>query len=110
MVRLSKHEVINLIRCFIMTGRLVSTSERLKAVKTDIERILNRIKNIKIDKPQETIRLLRSKLKCGQRFAVLIGYLFSKIKSTNGGYTKLIRLWRRDGDGAVTSILIPSNH
>ncbi|PIM96151.1 50S ribosomal subunit protein L17 [Candidatus Hodgkinia cicadicola] len=108
MVRLSKHEVINLIRCFIMTGRLVSTSERLKAVKTNIERILNRIKNIKTDKPQETIRLLRSKLKCGQRFAVLIGYLFSKIN--NGGYTKLIRLWRRDGDGAVTSILIPSNH
>ncbi|WP_192573191.1 hypothetical protein [Candidatus Hodgkinia cicadicola] len=51
---------------------------------------------------------MRSKLKCGQRFAVLIGYLFSKIN--NGGYTKLIRLWRRDGDGAVTSILIPSNH
>ncbi|PIM96818.1 50S ribosomal subunit protein L17 [Candidatus Hodgkinia cicadicola] len=110
MVKLLKYEVINLIRCFTMTGRLVSTSERLKAVKPNIERILNRIKAAKIDKPQEIIRLLRSKLKCSHGFAVLIRYLFSRIKSTNGGYTKLIRLWKRDGDGAFTSILIPSKH
>lgn len=92
MTELSKHEIINLIRSFIRMGKLISTSEKLKIIQTNIEKILNRIKIIKIDKPQGSIRLLRSKLKCSQRFAILMEYLFHKIKSTNGGYTKLIRL------------------
>ncbi|WP_192573143.1 hypothetical protein [Candidatus Hodgkinia cicadicola] len=64
-----------------MTGRLFSTKERLKVIKTNIERILNRVKTIKIDKLlKELSRLLGSKLKCGQRFVMLIGYLASKTK------------------------------
>ncbi len=59
-----------------MIGESASISEGLKVIKTNIERDINKIKTTKIDKLQETIRLLRSELKCDQGFTVLIGYLF----------------------------------
>ncbi len=56
-----------------------------------------------------TIRLIRSKLKCNRNIAFSIIDLSVKFKNISSGYTKILRLGKRRGDGAHLSVLLPSN-
>ncbi|PIM95442.1 50S ribosomal subunit protein L17 [Candidatus Hodgkinia cicadicola] len=105
---LLRHGITNLTRDFIKNRRTISTIRWLRHVQVNVERIIKIVKSINKDNLQKSIRLLRSRLRCNSSFALQTVYLLARIKPMNGGWTKIIKLWRRDGDNAFMSALILS--
>ncbi|PIM96214.1 50S ribosomal subunit protein L17 [Candidatus Hodgkinia cicadicola] len=102
---MSQHNIVNLTRDFIRNQRTTSSLGRLRRIQLNVERIIRIVRGITAGNLQENIKLLRLKLKCSRNFVFLTIYLLKGLRSINGGWTKIERLWRRDGDNTFMSVL-----
>ncbi|AUG91526.1 50S ribosomal subunit protein L17 [Candidatus Hodgkinia cicadicola] len=101
------HISLALIKSFILHARVISITQRLKKVKPKLEAFISLAKRNNNNR-SKSVRLVRAKLRCGAEFAaraLLVARLYSKI---NSGYTRLLKLGKRRGDGAHMSIMLPS--
>ncbi|ATW06161.1 50S ribosomal subunit protein L17 [Candidatus Hodgkinia cicadicola] len=105
------HISLALIKSFILHARVISITQRLKKVKPKLEAFIslaNRSGGSDSNGRSRSIRLVRARLRCGSEFAaraLLAAKLYGRI---NGGYTRLLKLGKRRGDGAHMSIMLPS--
>ncbi|AIC63835.1 putative 50S ribosomal subunit protein L17 [Candidatus Hodgkinia cicadicola] len=100
------HVSLALIKSFILHARVISLTRRLKKVKPKLEAFISLAK--RNNSRFRSVRLVRAKLRCGPEFAaraLLVARLYGKIDS---GYTRLLKLGKRRGDGAHMSIMLPS--
>ncbi|XXM93286.1 MAG: L17 family ribosomal protein [Candidatus Hodgkinia cicadicola] len=97
-----------LIKAFVVYNRVVSITQRLKRAKPKLEALISLAK--RNDNRSNLIRLVRARLKCSAEFAtrvLLMAKLYSKVSS---GFTRLLKLGKRRGDGAHMSLMLPSVH
>ncbi|AUG34179.1 50S ribosomal subunit protein L17 [Candidatus Hodgkinia cicadicola] len=101
------HVSLALIKSFILHARVLSITPRLKKVKPKLEAFISLAKRNNSNRSR-SIRLVRAKLRCGSEFAaraLLAAKLYGK---TSSGYTRLLKLGKRRGDGAHMSLMLPS--
>ena len=91
----------NLSRSLILHGSMTTTLGKAKAMQGFVEKLVTKAKNNDLT----SRRLLLSKIndvKSVDKLLTEIGPLF---KSTNGGYTRIIKLVSRAGDNASQAII-----
>ncbi|AUG91400.1 50S ribosomal subunit protein L17 [Candidatus Hodgkinia cicadicola] len=89
------HISLALTKSFILHARVISITQRLKKIKPKLEAFISLAKRNNNNRPR-LVRLAR---------ALLVARLYSKV---NSGYTRLLKLGKRRGDGAHMSIMLAS--
>ncbi|XXN13754.1 MAG: L17 family ribosomal protein [Candidatus Hodgkinia cicadicola] len=101
-----KNTDLAIIKSFIIYGRVVSITQRLKDAKPKLEALISLAK--RNNERYRLIRLVRARLRCTSEFAARVLLMAKLCGSANGGYVKLLKLGKRRGDGAHMSIMISS--
>jgi large subunit ribosomal protein L17 len=87
----------SLIKALILNGKISTTKAKAKAVQNRIDKLVSKVKKDSISARREIAKTIGNDRK-------MIEYLFGKIgpafKQRKGGYTRIIFLPRRQGDGA----------
>ncbi len=91
----------NLIVSFLQNERIKTTITKAKELRRRSERIITRAK----DPTLHNKRIVLSKIKDRDMVAKLFDDIAPRYKNVNGGYTRIIRIGRRQGDGAELSYL-----
>ena len=91
----------NLIVSFLKNERIKTTITKAKELRRRSERIITRAK----DPTLHNKRIVLSKIKDRDMVAKLFDDIAPRYKNVNGGYTRIIRIGRRQGDGAELSYL-----
>lgn len=81
--------------------RITTTAAKAKALRTFVEPLLNRAKEDSTHNRREVFRRLQDK----QAVTELFGDVASKIGDRPGGYTRVVKLGQRAGDGAEMAII-----
>ena len=91
----------NLAVALIMTGRITTTVAKSKALRPVVEKLITLGKNQEINARRQAAAILRDK--------AAVKKLFSEVSpqfdQRNGGYTRIIRIEERPGDGAPMAII-----
>ncbi len=100
------HVSLALIKSFILHNRVVSITRRLKKAKPKLEALISlaRRHNARF----RSIRLVRAELRCTAEFAARVLLAAKLYNGVGSGYTKLLKLGKRRGDGAHMSVMLPS--
>ncbi len=106
MFKLSSHKITGLINSFIIDGRVISTNAKLKLIKPKVDKLICLAKKL-TSEPTKLSKLLKPIINCNDHIIRLLMTSTFNLKSVEGSYTKIIKLWRRKGDGAHISILAP---
>jgi large subunit ribosomal protein L17 len=85
----------SLIGSLFINGSIETTESKAKAVKGLVDKIITQAKS------KETQRLIRTFLVNRQIEEKLIKEIAPALKTRNSGYTSVIRLGQRSGDGAM---------
>lgn len=80
----------------ILYEKVVTTEAKAKAIKPVVEKIITRAKVKSVHNKQQISRVLKDK-KAVQKTLDVLG---PKYKSRKGGYTRIIKIGPRKGDGA----------
>ncbi len=91
----------NMMVAFFQQETLKTTTAKAKELKRLSEKVITRAK----ENTLHNKRVVLSKLKNRDIVAKLFDEIAPKYKDVNGGYTRIIRLGRRLGDGAELSIV-----
>ena len=91
----------SLLRAIIINERITTTTRKAKALSSRADKLITLAKTNSLSSRRLSYRLLESH-KLVQRLFNVIGPRF---KDINGGYTRVIKLKTRKGDGAHLSIL-----
>ena len=91
----------NMMASLFINERVTTTQTRAKALKRTAERVLTCAKQGDLHARRQVLRVIADK----QVVAKLFDELGPRYKSRNGGYTRLIKLGPRRGDGALMSIV-----
>jgi large subunit ribosomal protein L17 len=91
----------SLLRAIIINERITTTTRKAKALSSRTDKLISLAKTNSLSSRRLSYRLLESH-KLVQRLFEVIGPRF---KNINGGYTRVIKLKSRKGDGAPLSIL-----
>ncbi|PJE50962.1 MAG: 50S ribosomal protein L17 [Candidatus Yanofskybacteria bacterium CG10_big_fil_rev_8_21_14_0_10_36_16] len=90
----------NLAMSFILSGKITSTEVKLKSLKPFVEKMVTKAKNENLAKRRALIEI------AGKKAAdKLIDEIAPKFSEREGGYTRIVKLPRREGDGAKMAIL-----
>ena len=102
--RTSSHRkalLINLAISFVKYERIKTTLPKAKELRPFVEKLITIGKNDSLSSRRKAYSILKDK--------VLVKKLFSdiseRVKSRNGGYTRIMRFGFRTGDGAPMSII-----
>ena len=91
----------NMMASLFINERITTTQTRAKELKRTAERLLTCAKKGDLHARRQVLRVIADK----QVVAKLFDELGPRYKSRNGGYTRLIKLGPRRGDGAFMSIV-----
>ena len=91
----------NMMTSLFINERVTTTQTRAKELKRTAERVLTCAKKGDLHARRQVLRVIADK----QVVAKLFDELGPRYKSRNGGYTRLIKLGPRRGDGAFMSIV-----
>ena len=91
----------NMMISLFINERVTTTQTRAKELKRTAERVLTCAKKGDLHARRQVLRVIADK----QVVAKLFDELGPRYKSRNGGYTRLIKLGPRRGDGAFMSIV-----
>jgi large subunit ribosomal protein L17 len=91
----------SLISALILQERIQTTSEKAKAIKADVDKIINRAKR---GNERLAIQLLQRSLGI-QAMTKVIKDLAPRLKGRTSGYTRIIKLGRRFSDNASMVIM-----
>jgi large subunit ribosomal protein L17 len=91
----------NLMVSFFLNERIKTTTPKAKELRRRSERIITRAKEPTLHNK----RIVLSKIKDRDAVVKLFDDIAPRYKNVNGGYTRIIRLGRRQGDGADLSFL-----
>ncbi len=91
----------NMMASLFINERITTTQTRAKELKRTAERVLTCAKKGDLHARRQVLRVIADK----QVVAKLFDELGPRYKSRNGGYTRLIKLGPRRGDGAFMSIV-----
>ncbi len=91
----------NMMASLFINERITTTQARAKELKRTAERMLTCAKKGDLHARRQVLRVIADK----QVVAKLFDELGPRYKSRNGGYTRLIKLGPRRGDGAFMSIV-----
>ncbi|MDE2732858.1 MAG: 50S ribosomal protein L17 [Gemmatimonadota bacterium] len=91
----------NMMASLFINERVTTTQTRAKELKRTAERVLTCAKKGDLHARRQVLRLIADK----QVVAKLFDELGPRYKSRNGGYTRVIKLGPRRGDGAFMSIV-----
>ena len=91
----------NMMTSLFINERVTTTQTRAKELKRTAERVLTCAKKGDLHARRQVLRIIADK----QVVAKLFDELGPRYKSRNGGYTRVIKLGPRRGDGAFMSIV-----
>lgn len=91
----------NMMASLFINERVTTTQTRAKELKRTAERVLTCAKQGDLHARRRVLRVIADK----QVVAKLFDELGPRYQSRNGGYTRLIKLGPRRGDGALMSIV-----
>ena len=91
----------NMMASLFINERITTTQTRAKELKRTAERVLTCAKKGDLHARRQVLRVIADK----QVVAKLFDELGPRYKSRNGGYTRVIKLGPRRGDGAFMSIV-----
>lgn len=91
----------NMMASLFINERITTTQTRAKELKRTAERVLTCAKKGDLHARRQVLRVIADK----QVVAKLFDELGPRYKSRNGGYTRLIKLGPRRGDGVFMSIV-----
>ena len=91
----------NMMTSLFINERVTTTQTRAKELKRTAERVLTCAKKGDLHSRRQVLRVIADK----QVVAKLFDELGPRYKSRNGGYSRLIKLGPRRGDGAFMSIV-----
>ena len=91
----------NMMASLFINERVTTTQTRAKELKRTAERVLTCAKRGDLHARRQVLRVIADK----QVVAKLFDELGPRYKSRNGGYTRVIKLGPRRGDGAFMSIV-----
>ena len=91
----------NMMASLFINERVTTTQTRAKELKRTAERLLTCAKKGDLHARRQVLRVIADK----QVVAKLFDELGPRYKSRNGGYTRVIKLGPRRGDGAFMSIV-----
>ena len=91
----------NMMTSLFINERVTTTQTRAKELKRTAERMLTCAKKGDLHARRQVLRIIADK----QVVAKLFDELGPRYKSRNGGYTRVIKLGPRRGDGAFMSIV-----
>ena len=91
----------NMMTSLFINERVITTQTRAKELKRTAERVLTCAKKSDLHARRQVLRVIADK----QVVAKLFDELGPRYKSRNGGYTRVIKLGPRRGDGAFMSIV-----
>ena len=91
----------NMMTSLFINERITTTQTRAKELKRTAERVLTCAKKGDLHARRQVLRVIPDK----QVVAKLFDELGPRYKSRNGGYTRVIKLGPRRGDGAFMSIV-----
>ncbi|UCB46863.1 MAG: 50S ribosomal protein L17 [Spirochaetota bacterium] len=91
----------NMMVSFFQQGRIKTTTTKAKELRRRSERIITKAKEPTLHNK----RIVISKLRDRDTVAKLFNEIGPKYKNVNGGYTRIIRLGKRQGDSAELSYL-----
>ena len=91
----------NMMTSLFINERVTTTQTRAKELKRTAERVLTCAKKGDLHARRQVLRIIADK----QVVAKLFDELAPRYKSRNGGYTRVIKLGPRRGDGAFMSIV-----
>jgi large subunit ribosomal protein L17 len=95
-----------LMGSLIMRERITTTLAKAKEVKNHIDQLVNKGKVAKNDEKRRaaTLRLLRSRLSLEATKKIASDFA-TRFTSRTSGYTRVIKLDRRKGDGAEMAVI-----
>ncbi len=91
----------NLAAALIQNGRITTTVAKAKALRPAVEKLITLGKRQDINARREAEAILRDKAAVKKLFSE-VGVQFD---DRNGGYTRIVRLGQRAGDGAPMAII-----
>ena len=91
----------NMMASLFINERITTTQTRAKELKRTAERVLTCAKRGDLHARRQVLRVIADK----QVVAKLFDELGPRYKGRNGGYTRVIKLGPRRGDGAFMSIV-----
>ena len=91
----------NMMTSLFINERVTTTQTRAKELKRTAERVLTCVKKGDLHARRQVLRVIADK----QVVAKLFDELGPRYKSRNGGYTRVIKLGPRRGDGTFMSIV-----
>jgi large subunit ribosomal protein L17 len=84
---------------FFLNGKLATTLSRAKAIKPVIERLIEKMKV----KTEANVNYLKHKLNNLEVIKIAYKDINPVIAKINGGYVRIIKLGKRESDGAETA-------
>lgn len=84
---------------FFLRGKLSTTLSRAKAMKPVIEKLIEKMKA----KTESNLNFLKQKLDNKEVLEIAYKDISPTIAKINGGYIRIIKLGRRESDGAETA-------
>ena len=81
--------------------RITTTFEKAKALRGYVEPLINRAKSDTVHNRRQVFRYLQDK----DSVTTLFGEVAEKIADRPGGYTRVVKLGRRQGDGAEVALI-----
>lgn len=86
---------------FITRGKITTTIKKVKLLKSDVDRIVEKAKNNNEANKNRMLRMLGS----GQLLPNIFKEVGQPLKDKIGGYTRIVRLGVRETDGSQTARL-----
>lgn len=86
----------NLVYSLVLFGKIKTTRARAKAIVSLVDKVVNKTKKGTVASKREVLRLLPQELVVEK----LTKEITPKLSSRSSGYTRLVKLGERAGDGA----------
>lgn len=87
----------SLATSLVLYEKIVTTEAKAKTIRPVVERMITRAKVKSVHNKQQLTRVLQDK-KAVQKLLDVLG---PRYKERKGGYTRIIKMARRQGDGAL---------
>lgn len=104
-----RHAMLANLACsLILHKRITTTLAKAKALRTYVEPLITRAKEINNTTTLQSMhnrRVVFSYLQNKEAIKELFSEVSAKVGNRNGGYTRIIKLGYREGDGAETAII-----
>ncbi len=107
-VRRQRRALISgLLANLIMEGKITTTEAKAKTTKSEVDRIITRMKKSRVDKIKRiaTVRNLSKVLPTQAVEKIFSDDFFKKVEGRDSGYTRVIKLAPRQSDSARMAVI-----